>query len=181
MPLKNYTKDAPKSLKEKIVVPDFHGDDTTKEQWIQIQKQQKMHDLETWVGVDFQKAPTQFIEELSAQLGLCGFQLKPRDKWQGEDGMLLYLRVFKTQYELEKQYKGFVGVEIAIRNLPDFYPGLYKDSDTKSLIARYHDKRTKIAPSVQGVIQYLESKNKSIKEKIDFIDMLEKALATIKE
>lgn len=180
MPLKNHIKDAPKSLKEKIIVPDFNGDETAKEQWIQIQKQQKLQELESWVGVSFEKAPTQFIEEMSAKLGLCGFQLKPRDKWQGQDGMLLYLRVFKTRYELKKQYKDFIGVEVVIRNLPDFYPGIYKDSDVKSLIARYNDKRTKLAPSICSVIQYLESTNKSVEEKIAFIDMIEKALASIK-
>ena len=178
MPLKNYIKDAPKSLKERIIVPYFGTNEKAKDRWVEIQKYKKLQDLEFWVGCSIDKDPLSFLGDLLGKVGLTGLQIKPRKKWQGKDGILLYLRVFKAKYELHKKYpdNNFIGFNNAISVVKDKY---YDNIDLKSLTTRYRDIENKKSPSISNVINYLKSKDTTDEEKIAFIDKLEKALTYI--
>ena len=175
MPLKSYIKDAPQPLKDKIDVPDFYDDETSSQIWVQAQKWQKLQVLQNWVGCSLMDDPISFLGDLLEKFGLHGFQLKTRKKWQGKDGMLLYLRVFKARYETKQKYPdNYIGYEKALMRVHEKY---YSSIDLKSLKARYYEIENKNAPSINNVICYLNSKNKTDEEKISFINTLEKALS----
>lgn len=179
MALQNYTKTAPNSLKQKIKVPDFTDNEQSKQAWIEKEKQKKFQDLQNWVGCSYADNPMMFIEELISILGLPGFKLAPRKKWQGADGILLHLRAYKAKYHLREKYQNaFIADEKAIRMIKDTYPE-YRGISTESLLARYHDKENKNSHSIREVIEYLKSEKTTEKDKIFFIERLEKALEHI--
>lgn len=179
MALQNHTKTAPDSLKQKIKVPDFTNNEQDKQAWIETEKQKKFQDLQNWVGCSYADNPMMFIEELVDILGLSGFKLAPRKKWQGEDGILLYLRAYKAKCHLREKYQNdFIADEKAIREIKDTYPE-YRGTSVESLLARYHDKENKNSHSIREVIEYLNSEKTTEKDKRFFIESLEKALEHI--
>lgn len=178
MVLINYTKDAPGSLKQKIKVPNF-GDDVAKEIWIEAQKRQKLQDLESWVGCSYADNPIVFLGDLLNKLGLPGFKLESRKKWQGPKGILLHLRVYKAKCNLIAKYPGAnIADEKAIREVKDLYEE-YRGISLNSLMTRYRDKRNRDSGSIRAVINYLNSEEKTEEEKISFIDNLERACAHV--
>ena len=179
MALQNYTKTAPNSLKQKIKVPDFTDNEQSKQAWIEKEKQKKFQDLQNWVGCSYADNPMMFIEELISILGLPGFKLEPRKKWQGADGMLLHLRVYKAKCLLKEKYpNNFIADDKAIRKIKDSYPE-YRGMSVDSLLTRYRDKENKNSHSIREVIEYLKSEKTTEKDKIFFIERLEKALEHI--
>ena len=179
MALQNYTKTAPNSLKQKIKVPDFTDNEQSKQAWIEKEKQKKFQDLQNWVGCSYADNPMMFIEELISILGLPGFKLEPRKKWQGADGMLLHLRAYKAKCLLKEKYpNNFIADDKAIRKIKDSYPE-YRGMSVDSLLTRYRDKENKNSHSIREVIEYLKSEKTTEKDKIFFIERLEKALEYI--
>lgn len=179
MALQNYTKTAPNSLKQKIKVPDFTDNEQSKQAWIEKEKQKKFQDLQNWVGCSYADNPMMFIEELISILGLPGFKLEPRKKWQGADGMLLHLRAYKAKCLLKEKYpNNFIADDKAIRKIKDSYPD-YRGMSVDSLLTRYRDKENKNSHSIREVIEYLKSEKTTEKDKIFFIERLEKALEHI--
>ena len=179
MALQNYTKTAPNSLKQKIKVPDFTDNEQSKQAWIEKEKQKKFQDLQNWVGCSYADNPMMFIEELISILGLPGFKLEPRKKWQGADGMLLHLRAYKAKCLLKEKYpNNFIADDKAIRKIKDSYPE-YRGMSVDSLLTRYRDKENKNSHSIREVIEYLKSEKTTEKDKIFFIERLEKALEHI--